>query len=217
MITTEYNNEINKFASKDEFDKHQIICITFSRTQLLNLIQQNYEISDYIKKIPPAFSLGLVLPPFGNWIPHKGLPLGVIAIESDFRDIFTRDELRFILAHEFSHIILNHSPLNAMGYIGKRLMDDFIKSIEDEFWREAFSYGYEFINLITKINFQKNFEFEADRHASSLIGSRKIAKEAIKKLADTYCEGNLNCPSHIITEDSTAIPIVTFKERLEAI
>ncbi len=220
MITIDYNDEINQFASKDGFDKHWIKCVTFSRKRLLRSLQQSQKISNYIKKIPPAFSSGFVLPGLSDdidWLYHKELPIGVIIVDYDFCNIFTSDEIRFILAHEYSHIKMNHSPLNAMGYIGDIVINDFIKSIKDEFWKNLLYYMYKMIGTIIKINFRKNCELEADKHASSLIENKEIARGTIKKLADVYCEGNVNCPSHIIIEDNDVIPIVTFKERLEVI
>lgn len=222
MITLSYIEEIDKFTYKDGFASHRIGCFAFSKKYIVDILKDVPNFSKVIEKIPPAFSIGGVIPQtpilqIFFQIPPEGIPMGIIAIEEDFQKLFNYEEIKFILAHEYSHIIKNHSPLNALGKLGSQFIKSIIQSIDDPNWRDPIYSIFETLRVFFKVKFQKDFEIDADLHAVELINNRAIAVRTIEKLANIFAEGDLDKPTHVIIENNSVIPVVTFRDRLNAL
>lgn len=87
----------------------------------------------------------------------------------------------------------------------------------DALWRDPIYSIFETLRIFLKVEFQKDFEIDADFHAVKLINNRDIAVRTIEKLANIFAEGDLDKPTHIIIENNSVIPVVTFRDRLNAL
>ena len=109
--TTAYRTSLAGFAPYNHVKSPWIMCVTFSKDSLEKAFPNE---ADFI---PPAFTIGGMIPLrlgdirlVSKYRKYMNRPIGVIAIRSDFQQFFTASERKFIVAHEYSHIVKNHWP-----------------------------------------------------------------------------------------------------------
>ena len=152
-------------------------------------------------KVGPAASLGIFL---------NG-PVGFVFLAEDLLTNFTPAEMRFIIAHEISHIANSH------------VIATQITSFFEEILVELFS--SELVNLFKilfylegqKVLDQKVIrenELQVDKEATDLINDRNIGVAVLEKLAKYYAGGNLDAPSHY-SRGRISLPVVSYRERID--
>jgi len=160
---------------------------------------------------PPAFSRGIYV---------CNVPIGAIYVSNQLYNVLDKDELRYIVLHEMCHILNNNSAANVLLELSKtgfnlllskwakmplHEVEDIVggvKTIIKEF-------GYPGVEEQVK----KSQELNADKYAVIWMGKREPAISALTKLA----QGNIEKLSHVTRYGSFEFPVITIKERIEAI
>ncbi len=187
--------------------------LVYSQHKLERLIPQTK-----ILRTTPALSIGALIPKFeflGIKVDHP-FPVGLIALENDFESVLTAPEKRFILAHEYSHIVSNHAPYKLLGGVGSSIASDYISRVEDNTTRILLGAALVIIETTISHVFTRQCEIDADASAVALTGDRAGGIETIRMLGERYA-GGVNAPSHWITRGKVDIPVVTYQERIDAL
>ncbi|UZE94300.1 MAG: M48 family metalloprotease [Candidatus Pacearchaeota archaeon] len=168
------------------------------------------ELYDGLKNGSPAYSKGLYF---------LGVYMGGIFISKDIALHIlelTEEEFDFIIAHELSHIVLQHYPTSII----LELPNVILTSIKED-WAKITKLSIDLIRLMLilkgslppKENIKKNQEIEADIQAVYLTYNKVSAMSCLRKLA----KGNIFCGSHHSKIFNTDFPILYFNERISAI
>jgi Zn-dependent protease with chaperone function len=191
--------------------------IVFSITQ----VERSRTYRPYAKYIrnTPAFAYGGTVPAqiAGYRIADKPLAVGLIGIEQSLEDILSSEEMEFVLAHEFSHILMNHSPYEYLGGYGSRLVKNRIARIESRALKTIVSLAWNSLVTRVRTRFTKESELAADAHAAQLIGNNYIARSTIEKLVQQFADGNANLPCHYEVRNGRLVTVLTYSERLDAL
>lgn len=130
------------------------------------------------------------------------------------------DELDFVLAHEVSHIFMNHTPKSILAHLPKSILDAAAEVYEEALWLKLMvDAAYVIITLSGELppeaQLTKEQEVDADILAIWLIGNRRTtAISALTKLVD----GDLNRESHTWELlQLVNLPIMTMGQRIEKI
>lgn len=153
----------------------------------------------------------------------QGITLGSIAfgkikISQQLLNLLTATEVEFVLAHEVTHIHLNHLVGTSSFQGARALAEDTARS--DPRWKvlltgwdllKVFTYGGG--NLPPSAALTKEQELKADALAVLLTRNKAAAHRALCKLVGN----NLGAPSHTWEVFDTALPVMTIRERLSAL
>ena len=151
-------------------------------------------------------------------------PIGRIEISNELIENLTIDELKFVIAHEATHIIENHLIFNAekIYYFIKTILDEIsknypvalffkllldVKEIRDVFRHNLLG------ELPLRAEITKEQEIQADIAAIKVTGNKEAAISCLKKLVG----GDLNAPSHFWEGLDVKVPVMTMRERIEEI
>lgn len=214
MIRRINSNVLQSYITSDGYSQSLIGCISFNRKKLIARYKKHKET---IANLPIAFSFGGVIPPIGNIVKPPGAPVGIIGIDEDFMSYFNINEINFIIAHEYSHIKMNHVPLTAAGTWGADLFRDYIDTIENDLVRAIVKIGFECLSAKVAVEFTKTFELEADSNAVLLTRDKNSALSTLNKTVVNFAGNNPKNPSHYVKKGGLFIPVVTYEERIDAI
>ena len=203
-FSPEYQSAIEGFRQQDGRPAQGIMTIVYSQSRLEKTYPQ-YAV--YLRTMP-AFSFGGTL---------SGVPLGLIAFEEVIEADFAPSERAFILAHEYAHIVLNHCPVSAAGGFARKWIDDRISECDSVVAKAVFRLLLECGCALVRGQFTVNSELEADKYAVGLVGNSDLAYRTIAKLANRFANGDLDAPSHVVLLNKNPIPVLTFRERLDAL
>jgi Zn-dependent protease with chaperone function len=197
-------------ASVDEPVIQKIIdahleCIN-SSLKLVSGRRFNAEPSD-----PPAFSRGIYI---------VNVPLGAVYVSDQLYNQLDSEELRYIVLHEICHILNNNSAANFLFALGKSGVNLLIskwtklplEEVEDILGGvKTVIKEFGLLGLEEKI--RKNQELNADKYAVTWMGKKEPAISALTKLV----QGKVESLSHITKYGRFEFPVLTIKERIEAI
>jgi len=194
MHIQEMQNEVNQFLESLNVDL-RVIAVTNCRDDIAKTI--GLYINDTIPVVNEKVNVA-----FGN-----------VSVNKDYLNrTLTYDEQKFILAHETSHIYLNHVvPRASDGFIDELIRN--CKSDTHAFLNSAKAFFYLF-NIPTPLTaITKEQEIAADVRAISLTGNENAAISCLTKLVN----GNLDETSHTWEVLSLKMPVMTMKERIQEI
>jgi Zn-dependent protease with chaperone function len=147
-----------------------------------------------------------------------GSTYGKIMVSEGLIKKLDKDEIRFVLAHEATHIYMNHLPL--------RLFSDLIRgSISALAYRyppalialltaESVKYlQYKTGQLTGEASLTRSQEIQADVWGIIITGTKTKAISALVKLA----ENDLDRPSHLWEVLGIKLPVMTVRERIKMI
>ena len=211
MIETDF---LQSLILSDGYKQSLVGCIQFNREELNHHYSDNAEARRVVETLPVAFSIGGVVPPIRYLVTPPGAPVGLIAIDSEFIKCFDSNEIKFILAHEYSHIQRNHTSVKALGIVGANLVRDYINTIKDSTLRNITHIAFEALSAKLNVEFQKSFELEADSNAVRLTGNKQSGINTLNKIVESSPNISLDTPSHYIEKGGVYYPIVTYGERL---
>lgn len=146
------------------------------------------------------------------------IALGKINISRKLLNLLTAAEVNFVIAHEVTHIHLNHLVGTGSFQVARTLVEEAARS--DPKWKvllkgwdilKVFIYGGG--NLPPSAALTKEQELEADAWAVLLTRDKAAAHSALCKLVGN----NLGAPSHTWEVFDTALPVMTIRERLSAL
>lgn len=127
-------------------------------------------------------------------------------------------EICFVIAHECSHIYLNHSIATFLGNLPtsfSKLLDTLTIPAANrayvDFLKIAISLS-NVLNLHNNMDLIKKQELEADRMAISITNDINGAKSCLLKI----CNGDHNCISHFFEVGSKRFPIMTVEQRIKS-
>lgn len=212
-LSAECEEAVTGYCQVGGYDSTWLFSVIYSQHKLERIIPQSK-----VLRSTPAFSIGALIPKFefiGIKVDHP-FPVGLIALESAFDSQLTDPERRFILAHEYSHIVMNHAPYRLLGGVSSSIVTDYISSIDDKTTRIWLGAAYVIIQTAISQAFTRQSELAADSNAVSLTGDRAGGIETIRRLGETF-GGNVGAPSHWITRGKVNIPVVTYQERIDAL
>lgn len=160
---------------------------------------------------PPAFSRGIYI---------VNVPLGAIYVSNQLFNQLDSDELRYIVLHEICHIINNNSAANFLFALGKsgfnfllskwtQLQLEEVEDILGGVKTIIKEFGYPGVEEQIK----RNQELNADKYAVIWMGRKEAAISALTKLV----QGKVESLSHITKYGRFEFPVLTIKERIEAI
>jgi Zn-dependent protease with chaperone function len=180
----------------------------------------NQVFPQYVDLIPPAFTVGGVIPSFfdsllGNKYVNR--PIGAIAMRRDIQEAFTSTERRFIVAHEYSHIMMNHWPMALLGPVLGDIAGSVISGMKDDTVKSALQVILPLAKVLASIRFTRQSEIDSDLHAMKLVGSKSTAESTIRKLARIIDDDNLDVPTHYVFVDGAAVGVLTYRDRLNQI
>ena len=194
MQIQEMQIEVNKFLESLNVNM-RVIIVTNCRDDIAKAIGL------YINDTIPVVNLKINVA-FGN-----------VSVNKDYLNrTLTYDEQRFMLAHETSHIYLNHVvPRTINGFI-----DELIRNCNGDV--HAFLNGAKVFLYLLNIPLPlsviaKEQEIAADVRAISLTGNENAAISCLTKLVN----GNLDDPSHAWEALGVKMPVMTMKERIQEI
>jgi hypothetical protein len=194
MQIQEMQIEVNQFLKSLNVDM-QVIIVTNCRDDIAKAIGL------YINDTIPVANLKVNVA-FGN-----------VSVNKDYLNrTLTYDEQKFMLAHETSHIYLNHvAPRAIDGFIDELIRN--CKSDVHAFLKgvKVFLYLLNIPPPLTAITEEQ--EIAADIRAISLTGNETAAFTCLTKLVN----GNLNDYSHTWETLGVKMPIMTMKERIQEI
>jgi hypothetical protein len=204
MILLDNAQIINDLSFKSGFLFHFVKCTIFSDGDLNNSVLKKYFNM-------PAFSIGaVIIPPL---LPGPPAPIGLIAMNREFKSEFNPSEIEFIFAHEFSHIIFNHSPVIHSGETGHQLITTLIGLLPDDTLNRIIISLLDTIKSNFEIDFKKEFELQADQNACRLVGDIRVGIDTLRKIM-RISSCHENSPSHFIFRNGKCIPIVTYGDRI---
>lgn len=144
---------------------------------------------------------------------HINVAFGRVFVNLDyFNETLLREEQRFVLAHEVSHIYYNHVAAS----LPLKLFNAFLKTLAAE-WAIAVD-GLKLLLYARGIpppisNLTKEQELGADIQAICLTMNETAAKSCLTKLVND----NLDKRSHSWEALGLKIPVMTMRERIEEI
>lgn len=151
-------------------------------------------------------------------VTFQTLSFGKIKIAQKLLDILTEAEVCFLLAHEVSHIHLNHLLGTGSFVVVRELVENAARN--DPQWKYLLTIWdiYKFLthwggDLPPFAAVTKEQELDADAWAVFLTGNKVAARSALRKLVGN----NLDTPSHTWEVFDTTIPVMTIRERLSAL
>jgi hypothetical protein len=138
---------------------------------------------------------------------------GNVSVNKDYLNkTLTYDEQKFILAHETSHVYLNHVvPRASDGFIDALIRN--CKSDTHALLNGAKAFFYLFNIPLPLSVIAKEQEIAADVRAISLTGNENAAISCLTKLVN----GNLDDTSHTWEALGVKMPVMTMKERIQEI
>jgi Zn-dependent protease with chaperone function len=151
-------------------------------------------------------------------VTFKTVSFGKIKIAQKLLDILTEAEVDVVLAHEVSHIHLNHLLGTGFFVVARELAKNAARS--DPQWKylltawdinKALTYWGGDLPPFAAVT--KEQELDADASAVFLTDNKIAAHSALRKLVGN----NLGTPSHTWEVFDTAIPVMTISERLSAL
>ena len=213
----EYDSHIDRFCLADSVTRLWLNPFVFD----LATAKRSPAFRPYVKyvKNAPAFGIGGTLPTqiAGFTVSKRPSALGLIGVEQSLENILQQQEMEFVLAHEYSHILMNHSPYLYLGsYLSKQVRDR-IARIQSKVLRMTVGMVWDSLATRVTASFTKDSELVADAHASQLVGSSSIARNAIETLVRVYAGGNPDLPSHFEVKNGQIVTILTYQERLDAL
>ena len=161
------------------------------------------------KGTAPAYTIGINL---------FNVPIGEISIDKRLHSLLTLDELEFVVAHEASHIELNHLPPRIVADGVREIIKSSSKT--DEF-AKLLRWGWDFLNLLgymkgelpMRAQITKDQELEADYLSIQLTGKKEAAVSCLRKLVSD----DLTQPSHLWEVLGVPLPVMTMRERIDFI
>ena len=194
MQIQEMQIEVNKFLESLNVDM-RVINVTNCRDDIAKAIGL------YINGTIPVVNLK-VNAAFGN-----------VSVNKDYLNrTLTYDEQRFVLAHETSHIYLNHVVPRTID----RFIDQLIRNCNRDvqaFLNRAKVFLY-LLNIPLPLSvIAKEQEIAADVRAISLTGNENAAISCLTKLVN----GNLDDYSHTWETLGVKMPVMTMKECIQEI
>ncbi|MEM3586732.1 MAG: M48 family metalloprotease [Candidatus Jordarchaeaceae archaeon] len=198
------NSSVDDPAIQKIIDAH-LDCIN-SPLKLVSGRRFNAEPND-----PPAFSRGIYI---------AGVPLGAIYVSDQLYEKLNSDELLYIVLHEICHIINNNSAANFLFELGKAgfnlLLSKWtnlpLEAVEDILGNVKTiikEFGYPGIEE----HIRRSQELEADKYAVVWMGKKEPAISALIKMV----QGKMESISHVTRYGRFEFPVLTIKERIEAI
>jgi len=163
-----------------------------------------------------AYSWGLLL--FGNYN-------GTIFISKDIvKNIpnLSEDELDFIIAHELSHILCDHSSISFISELPDLILNIIpIFNHKIQIFAKIAKVGIDLFNFNTilsgdlpyKEKLRRNQELEADQLAIHLTRNKEAAISCLEKLSNR----KLWCGSHFSKVFNYDYPILRYEDRLSFI
>jgi Zn-dependent protease with chaperone function len=138
---------------------------------------------------------------------------GNVLVNKDYLNrTLTYDEQRFVLAHETSHIYLNHVVPRAIDRFIAELIRNYDRDVH-AFINTAKVFLY-LLNIPLPLSaIVKEQEIAADVRAISLTGNENAAISCLTKLVD----GNLDAYSHTWEALGVKMPVMTMRERIQEI
>ena len=160
---------------------------------------------------PPAFSRGIYI---------CNIPLGVIYISDQLYKKLNSEELQYIVLHEICHILYNDSTANFLAELGKSGFSHLLSkwtnlelfAVEDILGGVKAvlkTFGYPGVEEQVR----RNQELNADKYAVIWMGKKDPAISALTKLV----QGKVESLSHITKYGTFEFPVITIKERIQAI
>lgn len=214
-FTGAYQKPLASFAKHDQVKGPWIACVAFSRDTLTQAFP------NYADFIPPAFTIGGVAPlwlkSLSMPVEYLNRPIGAIVIQKDLHQSFTVAEMKYIVAHEYSHILKNHWPMARLGPVLGDIAGGIIAGMQDANQRVALTGILQSVRELAGALFTRQSEIDADAHALRLIGSKPIAGRTIRKLADVVADSDLDAPTHYAFVNGMHVGVLTFRERLNCI
>lgn len=217
-LTTAYETSLAKFAPHDHVKRPWIACVTFSKDTLEEAYPNEAEF------IPLAFTVGGViplwlekLPLIGKYRDYLNRPIGMIAVRSDLQQSFTAAERKFIVAHEYSHIVKNHWPMAQLGPVIGNIVEDIIAGLNNSNFKIALTKVFPSVRKFLGVRFNRQSEIDSDMHAVKLVKSKLVAERTIRKLAGIVADDNLDVPTHYAIVDGAYVGVLTFRDRLNYI
>jgi len=213
-LTPAYQKSLAAFARHDHAKTPWIACIVFDN----DLFMQRFP--NQADFIPPAFTIGGVIP---SWLecvlPREYVirPIGAIAIRSDLQKSFTAAERKFIVAHEYSHILKNHWPMAQLGPVIGDIAKGIIEGIEDWKQKAAMLAILQWVRELVGAAFTRQSEIDADAHALRLVGSNPVAERTIRKLAGKFADKDLDAPTHYALVNGAYVGVLTYRDRLDCL
>lgn len=211
-ISQRCGNHVVTCCQKETYSPAFVFPVVFSQSRLELAIPDAR-----VLRGTPAFSIGGLMPRIevlNVVLVAHDTPVGVICLEEGFESTLSDDEREFVVAHEYSHIVLNHSPLLALGNVASSIVEDYISSVEDEMTELALRVAWSYIQVNVGIAFGKQSELDADGHAVSVTGKRTEAVSTIESMARRFA-GSLESPSHVLVRGRYVIPVLTYRDRIE--
>jgi Zn-dependent protease with chaperone function len=99
-----------------------------------------------------------------------------------FEQQLSVEEKEFVLAHEYSHIIMNDSPLLLMGNVASSIVNDYIREIKDKTAKMVLEIAWFYIQTRASLVFGKQSELKADAHAVHVTNNKAAAVAMIERL-----------------------------------
>ncbi len=160
----------------------------------------------------PAFCLG-----FQMW----NFPIGAIFIGEKLSKALTEDELEFVILHEMGHIMKNHYVSTSFVWLMKSWIIDIIADGFEVSKKKAKEYlgllKAFYVLLSRKKTIEEEakarLELEADQYAVMVQTKKEPAISTLTKLS----KGNIRAPTHVTIDGRFPFPVITYKERIEAI
>jgi len=213
----EYDALVSRFGSADNVSTSWVWPVVFNRSRA----ERTPALRPYAKLVrdTPAFGFGGTVPAsIGRFkIANGPVAIGIVGIEQSLEDTLSSDELEFVIAHEYSHISMNHSPYMYLGGYLSRIVKARIAKIETKVLRILATLAWDTYAGRVSRGFTKESEIAADAHAAQLMGSSAIARRTIEKLVEQFAGGNANLPCHYEVRGGRVVAILTYRERLDAL
>ena len=215
-FSKQHKRDLSVYCSRDGYKSDYLYPVVFRKDSLMKDLPQN---AKKIAGLPPAFSFGGLIPSavLGAEISKRPTPVGVFLIDDELKFHFNDKEINYLLAHEYSHIINNHRTWRYLGGVADNIAKCIISQIRDNTKKTVIGMAWSSIETLGNVEFQKQFEIEADAHALELTGDKQIAQSAIFKSAQKFANGDLNAPSHFTIRNGIRSNIITYQQRLNAL
>jgi Zn-dependent protease with chaperone function len=206
-------NDVSTYCHVGGYEPKWLLPIIYSQRKLEGIVPQ----ARFLRQTP-ALSIGGLIPP-GDYLVikiNRPIPVGLIALEYELDRQLTSSQRRFIVAHEYSHIVMNHVPYRLLGGVASSIAANYISTIDDEITRIALGIALVFIETSVDCAFTRQCELDADANAVALTGDRAGGIETIRLLGETFA-GGTDAPSHWVTRGGANISVVTYQERIDAL
>ena len=145
-------------------------------------------------------------------------PFGQIYVSKFLLRTLSKDELKFVLAHEVVHIDQSHLPITILLKLSKEIIDELGKVFPVAL---GLSVLWDFVKLFIRLQgslppeaaISKQQELQADIWAIFLTGNKTAAITCLKKLVNN----KLDAPSHLWEVFDVKLPIMTMRERIDEV